>query len=75
MSSSMTQHNATGESQTRDFSIPSLTLYQMNHWAPQFELLYRLPKKIALPLAIVAIYYLKCRVATNISHWLKVEST
>ena len=29
---------------------------------------------LTLPLAIVAICYKKCRVAINISHWLKVNS-
>ena len=29
---------------------------------------------LTLPLAIVAICYKKCRVATNISHWIKVHS-
>ena len=29
---------------------------------------------LTLPLAILAICYLKCRVATNISHWLKAQS-
>ena len=29
---------------------------------------------LTLPLAIVAICYQKCRVATNISHWIKVQS-
>ena len=29
---------------------------------------------LTLSLASVAICYLKCRVATNISHWLKVQS-
>ena len=29
---------------------------------------------LTLPLAIVAICYYKCRVATNINHWLKVQS-
>ena len=29
---------------------------------------------LTLPLAIVAICYQKCRVATSISHWLKVQS-
>ena len=29
---------------------------------------------LILPLAIVAICYLKCRVATNIINWLKVKS-
>ena len=29
---------------------------------------------LTLPLAIVAICYLKCRVATNITHWLKLKN-
>ena len=39
------------------------------------KLLFRdLSLGLTLPLAIVAICFLKCRVATNISHWLKVHS-
>ena len=32
------------------------------------------PAVLTLPLAIIAICYYKCRVATNRSHWLKVHS-
>ena len=43
-------------------------------WGPRISLCVMGSAGLTLPLAIVAICYWKCRVATNISHWLKVQS-
>ena len=52
-----------------------LCMYVYSHVSSPVTALVQLYSSgLTLPLAIVAICYKKCRVATNISHWLKVHS-